>query len=301
MTRVRPLLRPILTAHPSPPPLLRPRHYSTSPTPLTLRTIPAPHTGHISILSLSLPSTRNAISRALLSALRTTLSTIRNTPPPNPTRALIIHSAVPGTFCAGADLKERRTFTPTQTHSFLHDLRSAFSELENLPIPTIAAVQGLALGGGLELALSAHLRIFSSLSTVALPETRLGIIPGAGGTYRLPALIGLARARELILTGRRVSGAEAYFLGICERLAEVPEKATGEEEAEKVLEAAVSLARDICEGAPLAVGAALEAVQGWRDAGVTEGMKYGDVVGTADRDEALKAFAEKRRPRFEGR
>lgn len=167
----------------------------------------------------------------------------------------------------------------------------------------------MALGGGLELALSTHFRVLTSMAQVALPETRLGIIPGAGGTYRLPALIGLSRARDLILTGRRVSGAEAYFLGIADRLVEIlPDEGDSEgkdtsmilERGQKmVLSEAVRLAMEICEGAPTAVRAALDAVQWAREE--KENACYDKVVKTQDRNEALAAFREKRRPIFTGK
>lgn len=168
----------------------------------------------------------------------------------------------------------------------------------------------MALGGGLELALSTHMRVFSSNAFVGLPETRLGIIPGAGGTYRLPMLIGVGRARDLILTGRRVSAPEAYFLGIADRLVEVAEEAEEEgengEKIEKVLETArraalseaVRLAEEICSGGPVAVRAALQAVQYPTES--VENAMYDKVVATHDRNEALQAFAEKRRPVFRG-
>ena len=148
----------------------------------------------------------------------------------------------------------------------------------------------------------------ASTAQIGLPETRLGIIPGAGGTFRLPALIGLSRARDLILTGRRVSAAEAYFLGIADRLVEIaPEGEEGAETKEALMKrsndecltAAVRLAGEICEGGPVAVRSALRAV-GWAREEVENEM-YERVVGTEDRNEALKAFREKRRPEFKGR
>lgn len=192
----------------------------------------------------------------------------------------------------------------------MENLRGTFAELSSLPIPTISAVSSLALGGGLELALCTHLRVFASTAQVGLPETRLGIIPGAGGTYRLPGLIGLGRARDLVLTGRRVSAAEAYFLGIADRLVEVVEqgeqggKEAGKEELmrrakEEVLKEAVRLAGEICEGGPVAVRSALQAVGYAREE--VENKMYERVLGTSDRDEALLAFREKRRPVFTGR
>lgn len=192
-----------------------------------------------------------------------------------------------------------------RTEAFLTVLRSTFQALSALPIPTISAVSSLALGGGLELALSTHFRVLASTAEIALPETRLGIIPGAGGTYRLPALIGMSRARDMILTGRRVSAPEAYFLGIADRLVEVlPQegeetKATMVRAGDETLSAAVTLAGDICEGAPTAVRSALQAVNWAREE--VENKMYEKVVGTEDRNEALKAFAEKRRPVFTGR
>jgi methylglutaconyl-CoA hydratase len=196
-----------------------------------------------------------------------------------------------------------------RTAAFLANLRNTFTALSTLPIPTISAVSSTALGGGLELALCTHMRVFASTAQVGLPETRLGIIPGAGGTYRLPGLIGLSRARDLILTGRRVSAGEAYFLGIADRLVEVlPDEVAqtqnGQEgllkrAGEKVLEEAVNVAREICNGGPVAIRAALEAV-GWAREEV-ENKCYEKVVGTEDRNEALKAFREKRRPVFVGR
>lgn len=153
------------------------------------------------------------------------------------------------------------------------------------------------------------MRVFASTAQVGLPETKLGIIPGAGGTYRLPALIGLGRARDMVLTGRRVSAAEAYFLGIADRLVEVtPEEGKEGEEGKKelmkragdeVLKAALQLAMEICDGGPIAVRSALKAV-GYAQEEM-ENKMYDRVVGTEDRNEALKAFREKRKPEFKGR
>lgn len=213
---------------------------------------------------------------------------------------------------------------PNRTAAFLTTLRATLTTLAALPVPTVSAIGSLALGGGLELALATHFRVLSSNAVVALPETRLGIIPGAGGTHRLPALIGIARARDLVLTGRRVSAPEAYFLGLADRLVEVVPGGGAGSESERAKEAdalragdkaaaarllasarqgvlneAVRLAMEVCEGGPIAVRAALQAVQ--RPHESVENAMYERVVRTGDRDEALKAFAEKRKPVFTGR
>lgn len=186
--------------------------------------------------------------------------------------------------------------------------------ISNLPIPTISAIASTALGGGLELALCTTFRVLASTASVGLPETRLGIIPGAGGTYRMPALIGVGRARDLVLTGRRVGAPEAYFLGIADRLVEVlpdeneQEFKLNEEERRKkllgkarkaVLNDAVHLAHTICEGGPIAIRAALQAVS--NPAPEMENRMYKRVLATEDRIEALSAFKEKRKPKFIGR
>jgi methylglutaconyl-CoA hydratase len=188
------------------------------------------------------------------------------------------------------------------TTNFLTSLRGIFTSISRLPIPTISALAAPAFGGGLELALTTHMRIFASTTTVALPETRLAILPGAGGTYRLPALIGLSRARDMILTGRRVAAPEAYFLGLCDRLVEITSEDAAQEGAtrKKVLDEAIKLARDICEGGPIAIKAALAAVEGCALGEQAENAAYELVVNTKDKHEALAAFREKRKPVFKG-
>ncbi|KAF2150257.1 ClpP/crotonase [Myriangium duriaei CBS 260.36] len=293
----------------TPLPLRLARAYSTPTSTLKITTLPAPSTGNIKIISLNRPSARNAISRQLLSDLSASIESIHaeslssSSSTSSSTRAVILSSESDACFCAGADLKERLGMSPEETSAFLAKLRSTFARLAALPVPTISAIGSTAFGGGLELALCTHFRVFSANSVVALPETRLAIIPGAGGTYRLPAVIGQARARDLILTGRRVAGPEAYFLGLCDRLVEVEE---GEVKSEgvvrgKVLDAAVQLARDICEGGPVAIKAAMEAVDNCGLGQEAENAAYEKVLGTKDRLEALKAFGEKRKPVFSGR
>ena len=190
-----------------------------------------------------------------------------------------------------------------RTNTFLTSLRTTLLTLSSLPIPTISAISSLALGGGLELALATTLRVFASRAVVGLPETRLGIIPGAGGTYRLRHLVGEARALELILTGRRVSGEEAFKLRICERVVETGGGGGGDDARRvargKVMDAAIGMAKEICEGGPGAVGAVLRAVRG--GGAEAEGREYDGVLGFEDRDEALRAFGEKRMARFTGR
>ncbi|PQE20639.1 enoyl- hydratase isomerase protein [Rutstroemia sp. NJR-2017a BBW] len=327
------LLRPRIAIPfvPSTLPKLLPRLYSTSAPPsskskhefISSFTFPTAHSnGVIRVISLCRPAARNAISVQLLQELRAHIDDIAseydsegNERRPLPldsngqeikrTRALIIASEVDGVFCAGADLKERKGFTAEQTQTFLQNLRGTFTALSSLPIPTISAISSVALGGGLELALCTHMRVLASTAVIGLPETKLGIIPGAGGTYRLPALIGVGRARDMILTGRRVSASEAYFLGVADRLVDVGVEEEGEEGGlmkrarEEVLREAVRLAGEITEGGPIATRSALRAV-GWAREEVENEM-YGRVVGTEDRNEALAAFAEKRKPVFKGR
>jgi methylglutaconyl-CoA hydratase len=192
---------------------------------------------------------------------------------------------------------------PESVNAFLKDLRGTFTRLSTLPIPTISAIGSTAFGGGLEIALCTNFRVLASTATVGLPETRLAIIPGAGGTYRLPAIIGPSRARDLILTGRRVTGPEAYFLGLADRLVEITEEQQGASGVARglVLEQAVDMARVICEGGPVAIRAAMQAVNGWEKGERSENAAYDMVIPTEDRTEALKAFGEKRKPVFKGR
>ncbi|MCJ1286160.1 hypothetical protein MMC26_005505 [Xylographa opegraphella] len=276
------------------------RHSSSPSGPLIhIDNIPAQHCGFIRILSLNSPRNRNAISRALLSDLSRHITDIHKEGPQGPTRALIIASHVDEAFCAGADLKERRGFTKEETASFLTTLRFTLTSITTLPIPTITALASIALGGGLELALATNIRVFASSAVVALPETRLAIIPGAGGTYRLPALIGPSRALDMLLTGRRVKGTEAYIWGLCERLVEVNDVESLQMGVarDRTLQEAMEVAKAICGGGPAAVKALLRAVGRGEE---VENAEYETVVGTRDRDEALRAFAEKRRPVFKG-
>ncbi|KIW74556.1 hypothetical protein Z517_11326 [Fonsecaea pedrosoi CBS 271.37] len=289
--------------------LRAPRAYSrrfafvSEPSPIKVQHQPAPHSGNIRILLLDRPAARNALSRRLITDLKRHVHEIQAEGGTGPTRALIITSNTDKAFCAGADLRERKEMTHEETREFLTDMRNTFTDLSNLLVPTISAISSVALGGGLELALCTTFRVFGSSAVVGQPETKLAIIPGAGGTYRLPALIGINRARDLILTGRRVGGAEAYFLGLCNRLVEItPEEFDEEAKArQKVLAASLQLANDICDGGPIALTQAMRAVNGWQRGEAAENEAYEVILKTEDRMEALRAFAEKRKPAFKGR
>jgi methylglutaconyl-CoA hydratase len=175
--------------------------------------------------------------------------------------------------------------------------RSELASLDRCPKPVVAAINGVALGGGLELALVCDLRVAASHAELGFPETSLGIIPGGGGTQRLPRLIGEARAKELILLARRLSAGEALAWGLVNRV--TPEGAS-------VVDDAVSWLAPVAQGAPIAQAAALEAIDRAPDLPLDLGLElekvsYDKVLVSEDRREALEAFAAKRKPVFYGR
>jgi methylglutaconyl-CoA hydratase len=247
--------------------------------------------GRIAWLTLDRPEAANALSRGLVADLRAALAALRADPP-----VLVVTGAGEKAFCAGADLKERRAMSLDETRAFLADLNALMDELAAYPQPVIAALQGAAYGGGLELALACDLRLGAEGIEVGLPEVRLGIIPGAGGTQRLARACGLAVAKELILTGRRIDAARAQALGL---LSAVVPAAGLRAEAQR-------WAADIAAAGPLAVAQAKRAIdEGWGRP-LAEGLAveracYDVVLASADRDEGLAAFAEKRKPRFTGK
>jgi len=251
------------------------------------------HKGIVS-LSLNRPQSKNAISIRLLKEFRECLDMVRLD---NSVRALIIRSTDPGSFCAGADLIERRTMTKPQVDKFLSDLRAALALLENLPVPTIAAISGPALGGGLELSLACDLRVAgSSVTKIGLPETRLGIIPGAGGTQRATRLLGLSKAKDLIFTGRMLSAYEAKEWGVVDYVADPSQTA---------FDRALQLAEEMSSSAPLALRAAKMAISRAPELALESGLDfenacYQPLLISKDRDEALAAFREKRKPVFRG-
>ena len=175
---------------------------------------------HITHLTMSRPASRNALGNQMMEEFSRHLDSLNSCPS---TRCVILSSSVERVFSAGADLKERKVMSPIQAGQFVSHLRSSFTSLANLPMPVIAVVEGAALGGGLEIALCADFIIAGEGSSFGLPETGLGIIPGAGGTQRLPRLIGTAKSKELMFTGRRIKGEEAHTIGIAAYL-EVSER-----------------------------------------------------------------------------
>lgn len=212
----------------------------------------------------------------------------------------IVITSAKKTFFAGGDLDGLRRVRPEDAVHFatMIDLvKTQLRRLETLGVPVVAAINGAALGGGLELALTCDLRCAVANATLGLPETGLGIIPGAGGTQRIARLLGEARALDLVLTGRRIDTTEALALGLVNRV--IPE-------SESLLEGTLAWLKPIAEGAPIAQRAALLAVRAARTLPLEQGLDYERelyerCLESEDRDEALRAVAEKRKPRFSGK
>jgi len=249
--------------------------------------------GAIEVWTLDAEDTRNAISRAIAAELEERVARVSRS---SETRVVILTGAGDKAFCAGADLKERATMSEPEVRTFLERLRRVLRAVELSDCVFIAALNGSALGGGTELALACDLRIAAPAAELGLTEVRLGIIPGGGGTQRLPRLIGAGRAKDLILTGRRINAAEAFAIGLVQRLA--PEG--------RLMEVSVSVAEQIAANAPLAVAAAKHAIDGGAALGLDEALglelrQYETVLGSEDRREGLRAFAEKRPPVWRGR
>ncbi len=248
--------------------------------------------GAVELWTIDGEARRNAISMALLRELGEHLGRVRTD---RALRCLVLTGAGDKAFCAGADLKERAGMSAEDVHRFHEGLRTALRGLEHAPQVVVAAINGAAMGGGLELALACDLRIASEAAALGLPEVSLGIIPGGGGTQRLARLVGVARAKDLVLTARRIGAAEALAMGLVTRIA--PQA--------RLLGEALALAEQVARNAPVSLRQAKRAIDDGfhlplEEALALENRLYQACLGTKDRVEALRAFAEKRPPVFTG-
>lgn len=247
----------------------------------------------VAILTLNRLKVMNSFNFAMLRALRDAVEKYRFR---TDIRVIIITGSGEKAFCAGADLKERATLEPHEVKEFIFTIRNLFTTIEYLNKPVIAAVNGVALGGGTELALASDIRIVSKTATMGLTETRLAIIPGAGGTQRLPRLIGRGKAKELIFTGRRVDAKEALDIGLANAVAEPP----------ALMDECLKMAAMICETGPVAIEQAKYAINYGLETDLNTGLAiesnaYWVTIPTEDRLEGLAAFREKRKPQYKGR
>jgi methylglutaconyl-CoA hydratase len=250
--------------------------------------------GRVEIWTIDRPDRMNALARSVVRELgRLARAAARNAE----IRAVIVTGAGDKAFCAGADLKERRSMDEDDVRDFLPLYRASFDAIDRLPVPAIAAINGVAFGGGFELALACDFRVAAPHAQIGLTETSLGIIPGAGGTQRLTRIVGEARAKELVVFARRLEAKEALALGMVHRVAAAGQSA---------LDCALEMAAPLEDAAPIAIAAALEAIDGASSLALEDGLTleqrcYERTLASQDRLEALAAFAEKRKPRFEGR
>lgn len=258
---------------------------------LSVKTTANESGGQIAQIIFERPEAMNSFSQAMLAEME---QRIKKLAADRNTRVLIV-TGQGKAFSAGADLKERATMTEPEVRDFLRRIGQLFLFIERLPFPTIAAINGFALGGGLELALCFDIRIASAGAQMGLTETSLGIIPGAGGTQRLSRVIGAARAKEMILTARRVEADEALRMGLI----------TEQVEGTALGERSLALASQIARNAPIALRQAKRAIDGGRHLDIEAALAleqeaYAVTLTTKDRVEALSAFREKRKPRFTG-
>lgn len=236
----------------------------------------------------------NALSRQVVQEIRT-LAEVIDKDVDNRRVRVVILEAMGKHFCAGADLKERKEIPEKQVEQVVQGIRNAVEAIAAIRVPTIAAVLGSAIGGGMELALAADIRILADDAKMGLRETALAIIPGAGGTQRLPRLIGYARAVEWIATASLFDAETCWQQGVANRV--VP--------AASLREEVTKMAEGIAANGPLAVRYAKEAMRSGLEVPLPEALElewqhYRRTIPTKDRREALQAFAEKRLPKFKG-
>jgi len=249
--------------------------------------------GAVRVLTIDGEAQMNVLSRALVAELA---QQARQAAVETAVRAVVLTGAGRRAFCAGANLKERRGWTEDDVRGWLAELHGALRELERCPKPWIAAINGLALGGGCELALACDLRVIDPAAQIGLTETKVGVIPGGGGTVRLARVVGIGRAKDLILTARRVEAQEALQMGVVNRIS-----AAGDS-----VSAAVALAHEVAANAPVALAAAKASVEEAWDLPIDAALErerqhYEKPLLSEDRLEGLQAFAEKRPPKWRGR
>jgi enoyl-CoA hydratase/carnithine racemase len=248
------------------------------------------HEGDITIMTLNRPERMNALGSAIVSQLHTAIEELVQA---GIARALIITGAGERAFCSGVDLKERAGMSDAERWLNNRALNACANLMSGAPIPTIAAINGLALGGGCELSLACDLRVAASTAFFGLPEVGLGIIPGAGGTQRLPRLIGPMRAKEMIFTGRRISAETALAWGLVSQVTP----------PEQLLPVALELAQQIARQSPFAVAHAKAAIDSGLDTTLDQGLYHEaaairTTLASADYQIGLAAFAAKDSPIF---
>ncbi|XP_067254478.1 methylglutaconyl-CoA hydratase, mitochondrial isoform X2 [Chanodichthys erythropterus] len=248
----------------------------------------------IVVLGINRPKSKNAISKNLVMVMSEAVESLKKN---NKVRTVILCSMVPGIFCAGADLKERAKMHQSEVGPFVSKARTLITELGTLPMPTIAAIDGAALGGGLEMALACDIRVAATSAKMGLVETKLAIIPG--GTQRLPRTVGVSIAKELIFAARVLSGDEAKSLGLVNHAVEQNQS------GDAAYLRALDLAREFIPQGPIAIRMAKLAINQGMEVDLKTGLAieeacYAQVIPTKDRLEGLLAFKEKRPPCYKG-
>ncbi len=250
--------------------------------------------GGVATLTLNRPQAMNAITQRMKDELAHALDALENDAG---VRVLLVTGAGEKAFCAGADVKERSASdpSPAEFHARQQLTHRLFTRIEQFARPVIAALNGVAFGGGAEIALCADLRIAADTARIGLTEVDLGVIPAGGGTQRLPRLVGAAKAKELIYTAARLDAHEALAIGLVNRV--VP--------AAQLREASLALARTLAAKPPLALRFAKQAIDAGMQADTRTAMEFelyaaSILFATDDRKEGMRAFVEKRAPRFRG-
>ena len=249
--------------------------------------------GNIAYVTVNRPKVLNALNMAVMDELRQVFTSIKDD---SAIRAVIVTGSGEKSFIAGADIAELSKQEPVKAKEYTHRGQAALDLIENLGKPVIAAVNGFALGGGCEVAMACTMRIASENAKLGQPEVKLGLIPGYGGTQRLPRLVGKGLAMQLLLSGEMISAQEAYRIGLVNEVVAAAE----------LIPRAEAIAKKIIANAPLAVQYAMEAVNHGMEMPLKEGLYveaalFGVVCATEDKNEGTTAFLEKRAPNFKGK